>query len=71
MTPGKDVTRKTITDTTGISGEQIFGDYLRRVPVGRAGEADAISKVVLFLTSGVSDYMCGEMVVEDGGHLRA
>lgn len=71
MTPGTDDTRKTITDTVGITGEQIIDDYLKRVPMGRTGEADDISKVVLFLASGASDYICGEMVVVDGGHLLA
>ncbi len=69
MTPGTDGIRKTITDTTGITGEQIIDDFLKRVPVGRTGGADDIAKVVLFLASGASDYMCGEMVVVDGGHL--
>jgi 2-deoxy-D-gluconate 3-dehydrogenase len=71
MTPGTAGIRKTITDTTGITSEQIIEDFLKRVPVGRSGEADDIAKVVLFLASGASDYMCGEMVAVDGGHLLA
>ena len=50
---------------------EIIEDFLKRVPVGRTGGADDIAKVVLFLASGASDYMCGEMVVVDGGHLMA
>ncbi len=69
MTPGTSGIRKTITDTIGITSEQIIEDFLKRVPVGRTGGADDIAKVVLFLASGASDYMCGEMVVVDGGHL--
>jgi 2-deoxy-D-gluconate 3-dehydrogenase len=71
MTPGTEVTRKTITDAVGISSEDILADFLKRVPMGRTGEEDDIAKVVLFLASGASDYMCGEMVVVDGGHLLA
>ncbi|MBW1900843.1 MAG: SDR family oxidoreductase [Deltaproteobacteria bacterium] len=71
MTPGTSGIRKTITDMTGITSEQIIEDFLKRVPVGRTGGADDIAKVVLFLASGASDYMCGEMVVVDGGHLMA
>jgi NAD(P)-dependent dehydrogenase (short-subunit alcohol dehydrogenase family) len=71
MTPGTDETRKTITDAVGITSEEILGDFLKRVPLGRTGDEDDIAKVVLFLASGASDYMCGEMVVVDGGHLLA
>jgi 2-deoxy-D-gluconate 3-dehydrogenase len=71
MTPGTDETRKTITDTVGIASEEILGEFLKRVPLGRTGDEDDIAKVVLFLASGASDYMCGEMVVVDGGHLLA
>jgi 2-deoxy-D-gluconate 3-dehydrogenase len=71
MTPGTDETRKTITDDFGLSSEAVLADFLKRVPVGRTGEADDIAKVVLFLASGASDYMCGEMVVVDVGHLLA
>ena len=71
MTPGTDETRKTITDSFGLSSEAILADFLTRVPMGRTGEADDIAKVVLFLASAASDYMCGEMVVVDGGHLLA
>jgi len=69
MTPGTAGIRKNITDATGITSEQIIEDFLKRVPIGRSGGADDIAKVVLFLASGASDYMCGEMVVVDGGHL--
>ena len=48
---------------------QAVEEFLKRVPLGRTGEPDDIAKVVLFLASGASDYMTGEIMVVDGGHL--
>ena len=49
--------------------EEITREFINSVPLARWGEPDDIAKVVLFLASSASDYMCGEMVVVDGGIL--
>ena len=56
-------------ELTGMSPEQMLENIIKRVPVGRMGEPDDVAKVVLFLASGASDYMCGEMILVDGGSL--
>ncbi len=50
-------------------GQMEIADYLKGHPLGRFGKPDDVAKVVLFLASRASDYMCGEMIVVDGGHL--
>jgi 2-deoxy-D-gluconate 3-dehydrogenase len=68
-TPGTDEVRGHLEETTGLKSEQIIEEFVKRVPVGRMGEPDDIAKVVLFLASGASDYVCGEMILVDGGNL--
>lgn len=41
--------------------------HKERYPVGRLGAPDDIAKVVLFLVSCAADYMCGSVVLVDGG----
>jgi NAD(P)-dependent dehydrogenase (short-subunit alcohol dehydrogenase family) len=42
---------------------------LARTPMGRAGEPEEIGKIAVFLASGDSSYMTGEIVYADGGRL--
>jgi NAD(P)-dependent dehydrogenase (short-subunit alcohol dehydrogenase family) len=53
----------------GMTGEQLLQGFLQRVPLGRMGEPDDIAKVVLFLVSGAADFITGELILVDGGHL--
>jgi NAD(P)-dependent dehydrogenase (short-subunit alcohol dehydrogenase family) len=51
----------------GAKGEMIVGDRLRECPLGRAGEADDVAKVVEFLCTDLSDYVTGQCIRVDGG----
>jgi 2-deoxy-D-gluconate 3-dehydrogenase len=58
--------------TLGWTEEELedFGQaFLQRVPVGHMGKPDDIAKVVLFLASGAADFITGELILVDGGHL--
>ncbi len=68
-TPGVQGFWNNISETVEIDPEEATAEFLKRVPLGRAGEPDDIAKVVLFLASGASDYMTGEIIVVDGGYL--
>lgn len=41
--------------------------FKSRLPAGHIGQPDNIARVVLFLASPMSDYLCGAEVVADGG----
>lgn len=43
--------------------------FLARIPLGRLGQPDDVARVVLFLVSGLADYITGAAVVVDGGFL--
>ena len=43
--------------------------FLKRVPIGRMGEAEDVAGVVLFLASDLSSYITGETIRVDGGYL--
>ena len=68
-TPGASVARASISQTLGITEEQVVQGFVQRVPLGRMGEPDDIAKVVLFLVSGAADFITGELILVDGGHL--
>jgi 2-deoxy-D-gluconate 3-dehydrogenase len=69
QTPGFDVARSTMSQAFGMTGEQLLQGFLQRVPLGRMGEPDDVAKVVLFLASGAADFITGELILVDGGHL--
>jgi len=47
--------------------EQMAGQILGKVPLGRFGQADEVAKAVLFLSSDESSYILGENLLVDGG----
>lgn len=49
--------------------KEIVDKFITRIPLKRMGQPDDIGKVVLFMASGLSDYMTGTQVVVDGGVL--
>ncbi|WP_439813730.1 SDR family NAD(P)-dependent oxidoreductase [Zavarzinia sp. CC-PAN008] len=57
-------------DATGrvLSPEEIVGDWLRRIPMGRFGAADDIAAVIAFLACDASRYVTGAEIVVDGGY---
>lgn len=48
-----------------------YAEVLPRIPLGRAGQAEDIAKVVAFLASTESDYMTGQAINVCGGFLMA
>ena len=49
--------------------EKTAADLLRRIPLRRFGEPKDLGPLVVYLASAASDYMTGETVLIDGGHL--
>ena len=45
------------------------GDYVRKIPLNRRGEASEIGPTAVFLASDDSTYITGETIVVDGGFL--
>jgi len=68
-TPGLAVHLRSFYEPMGLTLEEFMPTFLSRIPLARMAEPDDIAKVALFLASGASDYMTGEVVVVDGGLL--
>ena len=59
-----------IFDKSGLppeAVEQMVGQILGKVPLGRFRQADEVAKAVLFLASDESSYILGENLLIDGG----
>ncbi|MGE0850125.1 MAG: SDR family NAD(P)-dependent oxidoreductase [Hyphomicrobiaceae bacterium] len=66
LAPGRSLTRMTNeTARPGYTGDR----GLARVPLGRWGTPEEISKLVLFLASDAAAYITGETVIADGGYV--
>ncbi len=57
------------TQMTAIYDADVRGALERQTPRGRWAAPQDIANAVLFLASGLSDHVCGENVVVDGGWL--
>ncbi len=67
-TPGtSNVAEQALAD--GLSLKDLGKAFHNRIPLERMGEPDDIAKVVLFLTSGASNYMTGDILLVDGGYM--
>ncbi len=68
-TPGTQAASPAMSAMTPEQIKAMMDGFLARVPVGRMGEPDDIARTVLFLSTDLSDYIDGEIVVTDGGYL--
>ncbi len=71
ITGGTMQTGMEMQEVTGKTLEQMAVDIGARMPIGRMGEPDEVARVVLFLASGLANYITGETIVVDGGYLLA
>jgi len=72
QTPGAQQGTAAMVEAAGLKPEQLVEmgkAFTARIPLGRAGDADDIASVVLFLASDASRYITGETIVVDGGYL--
>jgi len=69
QTPGGDAVKSAMSQALGMTEEGLMQAFLQQVPLGRLGEPDDVAKVVLFLASGAADFITGELILVDGGHL--
>jgi len=47
--------------------EQMRGEMLKRIPLGKFGEAEDIAHAALFLASPAARYITGQVLTVDGG----
>ena len=51
------------------SDETLLKEIIRTIPMGRIAETDDVVGTVLFLASGLSDFITGETITVDGGSM--
>ena len=57
------------TDMTSFLDDQSKDEIIRNIPLGRFGNVEDISKVVMFLASNNASYITGQTISVDGGLL--
>ncbi len=57
------------TEMTDKLTDEVKADFLRSIPLGRAGTPEDVAQVVFFLVSPASDYITGQVIHIDGGML--
>lgn len=55
------------TDMTKAISEEAAADYLKSIPLGRAGTPEDVANLAAFLASPESDYVTGTVIRVDGG----
>jgi 3-oxoacyl-[acyl-carrier protein] reductase len=58
-------------EQSGRTPEEVEGDYLARIPVGRINEPAEIARLVAFLASDASGPVTGTSITADGGATRS
>ncbi len=57
------------TEMTGELGEDVMNEWLKTVPLNRAGTSEDVANAVLFLASDLSNYVTGQTLSVCGGML--
>lgn len=60
---------RTAFSASALDDEKVASTLLRQIPLRRFGNPSDIVPLVLYLASPASDYMTGETILIDGGHL--
>jgi len=55
------------SDMTDKLKENVKEELLKTIPLGRMGKADEIADTVVYLASGLSSYVTGQVLLVDGG----
>lgn len=55
------------TSMTGAMTEAAQNEIIKSIPMGKIGTPDDVANLALFLASGYSDYITGEIIKIDGG----
>ena len=55
------------TDMTDKLTDDVKAEFLRNIPLSRAGTPEDVAQVVLFLASPAADYITGQVIHIDGG----
>ena len=55
------------TDMTAKLSEEVKGEMLKHIPLGKLGTAQDVANLALFLVSDYSAYITGQVVQVDGG----
>ncbi len=58
-----------LIDTAMISDRVGKEAFIRRIPLGRIGNAEGVARLVLFLASASDSYITGAEIPVDGGYL--
>jgi 3-oxoacyl-[acyl-carrier protein] reductase len=56
-----------VTDMTSGLNDQLKAELLKTIPLGTFGQAEDIANAALFLASGASRYITGQVLTVDGG----
>lgn len=51
------------------SNDSVLKEVIKNIPMGRIAETDDVVGTVLFLASGLSDFITGEIITVDGGEM--
>jgi len=52
------------------SKEEMIEHYKPIMPIGRIGYPEDVANIILFLCSELSSYLCGQIIVADGGRMH-
>ena len=51
----------------GTNRQELFGDAVKKISLGRAGTADEVASVALFLASDAASFVSGAIIDVNGG----
>jgi len=62
---------KARAENSGVSEEQLWGDFLKLVPMGRWGKPEEVASLAVYLASEQAGWMTGTAIPVDGGRTRS